>query len=165
MTAPSSEENSHYALALGKLFGNLISLDAALRAALDVAYPSLPGPLHNGRPLTTLNVGDQAAENWITKRCYLSDLVTAYNELQGERGRPERKIDAAVVDLRNALAHGFVTAAVPGGILTLMKFGRGSAPRSLEVTEKVELTPEWMADQLARVRDVFFSVVESSGWR
>jgi hypothetical protein len=152
------DQNANYALALGKLFGNLGSLDVALRAALYAAHPSSPG--RKAQPHTSFNVGDQVEENWITKHCYLSDLVNAYNALQDELGRPEQKIDSGIVDLRNALAHGFVTAAAAGGILTLMKFGKGKgpAPRSLHVTAKIEMTQEWMSEQMVRVRDALFNI-------
>jgi hypothetical protein len=151
------EQNAHYALALGKLFGNLGSLDVALRAALYAAHLSPPGPFRNAQPYTSLNVGDQVEENWITKHCYLSDLVSAYNALQG--GRPQQTIDPGIVDLRNELAHGFVTAPAAGGVLTLMKYGKGLASRSLQVTAKVEMTPEWMSEQTARVRDALLKIL------
>jgi hypothetical protein len=154
----TEDQNAHYALSLGKLFGNLNSLDVALRAALYAAHPSPPGPFRNTQPFTSLNVGDQVEENWITKHCYLSGLVSEYNGLQDKLGQPQRKIDSGIVDLRNALAHGFVTAATAGGVLTLMKFGRGSAPRSLQVTDKVEMTPEWMSEQAVRVRDALLKI-------
>jgi hypothetical protein len=154
----TDDQNAHYALALGKLFGNLGSLDVALRAALYAAHPSIPGPFRNAQPYTSLNVGDQVEENWITKHCYLSDLVSAYNTLRSELGRPQQTIDLGIVDLRNALAHGFVTAPAAGGTLTLMKFGKGRAPRSLQVTAKIEMTPEWMAEQMMRVRDALLKI-------
>jgi len=152
------DQSAHYALALGKLFGNLGSLDVALRAVLYAAHPTSPG--REARPHTSLNVGDQVEENWITKQNYLSDLVNAYNALQDELGRPEQKIDSGIVDLRNALAHGFVTASDAGGILTLMKFGKGKGPtpRPLQVTAKIELTPEWMSEQMVRVRDALLKI-------
>jgi hypothetical protein len=151
------DQNAHYALALGKLFGNLGSLDVALRAALYAAHPSP----QNAKPFTSLNVGDQVEESWITKHCYLPDLVNSYNQIQDKLGRPEQKIDSGIVDLRNALAHGFVTAPAAGGILTLMKFGKGSARRSLQVTQKVDMTPEWMSQQTVRVRDALFKISNS----
>lgn len=160
-SVPAEDQNAHYALALGKLFGNLGSLDVALRAALYATHPSPPGPVRNAQPFTSLNVGDQVEENWITKHCYLSELVSAYNTLQAELGRPQQTIDPGIVDLRNALAHGFVKAPAAGGILTLMKFGRGATPRSLQVTEKVNMTPEWMSEQMVRVRDALLKTRSS----
>ena len=150
------EQNSHYALALGKLFGNLISLDIALRARLYGAHPAPSGPIRDTQPFTSLNVGDRVEENWITKHCYLSDLVREYNELQDKLGRADRKIDIGIVDVRNALAHGIVTAPAVGGILTLIKFG--GAARSRQVTEKVDMTLDWMTTQIARVPDALHKV-------
>jgi len=151
VTARSSDPLLGYALAIGKLFGNLASLDSLVRMALHVSRdPSNTDP--STEPLN-LKVGDHVELNWITKDCTLGVLIGEYNKLQVERGTPENSIGDEILDLRNALAHGFISAMVVGGVLTLTKFGRTVKGGPLVVTQKVDLTPDWLQMQLGRVRD------------
>ena len=76
-----------HALGLGRLMGNLQSLEATIRIFLSRAYPS---------------------KNYLIKQVTLGPLVEKYND-QLANDEPY-SIDQQVVTIRNALAHGLVFA-------------------------------------------------------
>jgi len=76
-----------HALGLGRLMGNLQSLEATIRIFLARTDPSI---------------------NYMTNRDFLGQLVRKYNnQLANDEPYP---IDVQVVTIRNALAHGLVFA-------------------------------------------------------
>jgi hypothetical protein len=75
-------------------------------------------------------------------------LITKVNERLNALGIHEC-VDASLVDLRDALAHGRVSALDPNGPLKLMKFSRARQGK-VQVTTVIELTPQWLTEQTKR---------------
>jgi hypothetical protein len=95
-----------------------------------------------------LPVGEEIPETWLTTWRYFTELMAEYNrrcQLEGRAG-----VDAGVGELRNALAHGSLTAASADEPVTLIRYDR---PRegTVRVTEKHVVTLEWLTRQSDRV--------------
>ncbi len=133
--------------ALGKLVTNLQSLEFALRALLHDAV----GPSHSSLRLEALSVGDAVPEDPITNYDSLGDLIRKVNELYQTHGKPER-IDASLVDLRDAIAHGRVWTTHPSTPFTLLKFSKPNAG-FVTVTYAQQLTIDWLDSQIKRTRN------------
>jgi hypothetical protein len=131
-------------LAIGKIIGNLHSLEFALRLFL---YESV-GPKDPSLNLERLSVKDRIAENPITNYDSLRSLMKKFNEYLESLGKTDR-LDVSLADLRDAIAHGRVATQHPTGYIRLLKF---SKPNSgcVSVTTVVELTPEWLAAEIKR---------------
>jgi hypothetical protein len=134
----------HLAFAIGKIIWNLHSLEYALRLFL---WESV-GPKDPAFHPDQLSVNDKVAVNPITNYDSLGDLIMKVNKYLETLGKSER-IDRSVVDLRDAIAHGRVVSFHPTGPFRMLKF---SKPKSgyVSVTTVVELTPDWLADQVKR---------------
>lgn len=139
---------NRYALALGKLVGNLSSLEFTVRVALYY----LETPADQRAPtfrLADVAVGDTVPETSVTRWAYLSGLVAEFNRYHCD-DRPELVLDEGIVDLRNAFAHGLISVEDLASPLILVKFGSANGGR-VPVVAKYTLTEEWMADQIRRV--------------
>jgi hypothetical protein len=104
-----------------------------------------------------LNVGDKMEDCWLTSWCYLTGLVSAFNERQTKLGL--KTIDSGIADLRNAMAHGVITAMDGLETPVCVKFGR-SKDDFVQVKEKYVLTLEWLGEQTNRVYEAGTFVVE-----
>jgi hypothetical protein len=77
-----------HCIGVGRLWGNLESLEVTLRLFLTQANPS---------------------KNYITKRAYFRELVTGYNgQLSGDE-QSLYSVDMSIVMIRNAIGHGLVS--------------------------------------------------------
>jgi hypothetical protein len=114
--ATTQEEESKYdkcrsiPLAIGKIFTNLQAFEFSLRLFL---YESI-GPQDATLNIDQLALNDWVSENPITNYDSLSDLITKVNERLNVLGIHEH-VDDSLVDLRDALAHGWVSALHPIG--------------------------------------------------
>lgn len=97
--------DNHYLL-LGKLVSNFQSLELALRVFLT----HLPTARPCARDIYLQPVGTDLDASELTDHCYLSTLVRRYNDGVVQQGCGER-IDAALVDVRNAVMHGRIALA------------------------------------------------------
>lgn len=141
-----------YALTLGKLMGNIASLELSLRMALYRSQtPAKPGE-RVMVSLTEVTQGSLLPENWITSWHTLKQLLEEYN-----RRNPQAPVPRDIVDIRDAFAHGRVLTADPLKPLTLVRF---SQPKDGQVrVERVHtLTIDWMNQQIHHVRDVVNAV-------
>jgi len=141
-----------YAYHLGTLIGNLHSLEVALRVALS-----------KGQFTVDLGVseGQQVDQSAINEWAYLSDLVRRYNA-QVSQTHPHYVLTKglAIIDLRNALAHGIVLAKAPQPPLRLLKFGKVGGSKDKVVVEfSAEMTDQWLQDQ----RRMVWNAVEIVG--
>lgn len=137
-----------YALALGKLVGNLSSLESAVRIALHY----LNVPADDRAPtfgLSDVAVGDTVLLTSVSKWASLGGLIADFNGHHRD-SRPDLLLDEGIVDIRNAFAHGMVSAESTTSPLILLKFGSASGDR-VPITAKYTLTEIWMADQVKRV--------------
>jgi len=139
-----------HACELGKLLGNLQSLELALRSFL---YPNADPP-HNPAPagvsLLAPAVSETLPENAFTDWSSLGQLIDRYNRIV-KTVDPTLLIDRSVVDLRDMLAHGRLSAASPSPPLRLVKFDRPSRGK-VRVTASEELTLTWLTGNVTRVR-------------
>ena len=150
--------NDHdYTYRLGRLHAILGSLELQLRIALYfMTTPRAERLPPETFRIAELTVGTQLPESWLTKFAYLSTLVAKYNERQAADGLAT--IDAGILDLRNELAHGLISAAGPKDPwYTLVRLG---PPQNGVVTvlAQWEMMPDWINDQTRRVNDAVMSV-------
>jgi len=155
-----SEAEKH-ALNLGKLVGNFQSLEFALRAFLtndEIAQRgSLPQSATN---MHDMNEGDIVPENALTNYDTLGQLIKKYN------GHPKilsasLTIDETLVDIRDAIAHGRVSAEMPSSSLKLLKFDKPKNGQ-VRVTFSVTMTKEWFGEQIKRVYNAVLRVSEAN---
>ena len=83
-----------HCIGVGRLWGNLQSLEATLRFFLTQANPS---------------------ENYITKWASLRTLVNKYNGLLSTAEQSLYSVDPSIVDIRNAIAVGRADVVVLSG--------------------------------------------------
>ncbi len=137
-----------YPARLGRLWANLAVLEFALRVVLYL----LDTPRDQRHPPTyrvaDLRVGESIPETWITTWENFSPLIAEYNRRCAELGRP--RIDTAIGELRNALAHGSISAQSANEPMTLIRYERPRAG-TVRVVNKHVLTLEWLSQQSARV--------------
>jgi len=141
---------------LGRLMGNLQSLEFSLRAFLQ----SLPSARQIGMPHGTdfysFPVGYELPENEITSYDTLAALISRFNAEMAKRGEPA--LDMTIVDVRDALAHGRVSASAPDGTLRLIKFSRPDKRHRVRVVFNEEMTKAWFRDQIGRVHKAILAV-------
>lgn len=141
-----------YAYHLGTLIGNLHSLEVALRVALSKGQFTVDLGVSEGQQVDTSAINEWA---------YLSRLVRRYNA-QVSQTHPQYILakGQALVDLRNALAHGIVLAKAPQPPLRLLKFGKVGGSKGKVVVEfSAEMTDQWLQNQ----RSIVWQAVETVG--
>jgi len=137
-----------YAQHLGGLLANFQSLEFVLRAFLQGLPAARPFGFPHGTDLYSLPVGSDAPENEFTSYDTLGQLIFSYNKEMQSRGRA--LVDASLVDVRDALAHGRISAAAPGDTLRLLKFSRAQHGR-VRVTFNETMSAAWFHAQKQRV--------------
>ena len=114
----------NHLLHLGKLVGNLQSLEGLLRCYLlniDQTPPASKGTLY-----WNLKTGDVVPEDAFTNYDTLGDLINKYNADVQSRDAGLR-VDPSLVSVRDLLAHGRVAAGAPDpSLLKIVKFNRPS---------------------------------------
>lgn len=141
--------------AIGKIIANLLSIEFVLRLFL---YESV-GPKHAQMNLWDLKVGDKVPENPITNYHPLGKLIDKVNQELERRGVPDR-VDTRLVDLRDALAHGRVLANQPEGPFRLFKFSQPDSAKLVEVEFAVDLSQDWLDEQIKQTDTVLFNLVK-----
>ena len=146
-----------YAWDLGRLFGNFHSLEFALRSFLYSQADEPHSPFPPGVSPYAGNVGDEVPVNAFTSYDSLAELIERYNRAVGHRA--ELIIDPSLVDLRDALAHGRVSAFSPEPPLKLLKYSRPSkdTPNRVWLTVALTLTPEWFTTQRQRTHQAIIA--------
>jgi hypothetical protein len=141
-----------YSSVLGKLIGNLSSLELILRVVLHEASDPKTHNWPQGIRLTQLKPGDIVPLNHFTNWQSLTELIVEYNSNDPARG-PAPKIDPGIATLRNAFAHGRVLSDDAGGPLVLFRFKRPArGATEVEIAAVQVLTLEWMIQQQQLVR-------------
>jgi hypothetical protein len=150
-----------HALNLGKLVGNFQSLEFALRAFLTNDEIAQRGSVpKSATDMHKMNEGDIVPENAFTNYDTLRQLIEKYN------GTPKilsagLTIDENLADIRDAIAHGRVSAATPSSSLQLLKFNKPKNNR-VRVTFSVLMTKEWFDEQIKRVYAAVVRVKEAN---
>jgi len=137
--------SDEHILALGKLLGNLHALETALRIFLS-SRPDARS-IHDtpGLDVLELPVGSELPESDFTEHIYLSKLIKRFNALAIDEDAAT--IDLKVIDLRNALVHGFVFGRKSEFPVHLLKFRKAANGRvTLEMNSP--MTVDWFDQQI-----------------
>ena len=121
-------ELNEYACKLGRIHGNLMSIETSIRFFLqnqvDRRQITLESNLLTVHPdYDSLKVGDCVPENAITDFKSLEALIDAFDRGVAEK-YPDLKLDKALITLRDALAHGRAFTLDPKLPLLLVKFAK-----------------------------------------
>lgn len=121
---------------LGRIVGNLQSLEFALRAFLLATHNESPSIQYH-----LLQNGDEIEEDSFTNYDTLGDLVQKYNS-QINKINTDLCISDEVIQLRDALAHGRIFTIHPEKPLRLLKFNKPQHGK-VTVTHSEEMNQEW----------------------
>ena len=137
----------NYRERLGGVVENLHALEFLLRAFLQSLPSAKPIELPHGTNIYDSPVGTELPDNELTSFDTLNELIGRFNKEMAVRG--QAPVDTTLVELRDALAHGRVSATTPNGYLRLLKFDRPRNGR-VRVTFNAELNEDWFATQTRR---------------
>ncbi len=153
-------EADKYALWLGELVSNFQSLEFSLRAFLINAEIGSGSSFPQSANLLDMNEGDTVSENAFTNYDTLGQLIQKYNS-HPKILSAGLTIDNTLVAVRDAVAHGRISAATPSSILKLLKFDKPKN-NQVKVTFSVSMTKEWFAEQIKRVYKTVLRVYEAN---
>ena len=150
-----------HALNLGKLVGNFQSLEFVLRAFLTNDEIAQRGSLpKSATDMHEMNEGDIVPENAFTNYDTLGQLIEKYNR-NPKILSAGLTIDETLVDIRDAIAHGRVSASTPSSSLKLLKFNKPKN-NQIKVTFSVLMTKEWFGEHIKRVYEAALKVSEAN---
>ena len=138
----------NYCRDLGKVIGNLHSLEVMLRLFLhnvDLERYGSPPPEVS---LDNIQVGNFVQENYFVNYDSLGGLVKKYNDIVTSRGMSELRVDESTIKLRDAFAHGRVLGSQPSPPFTLYKFGKPSGEHQVKVERITNLSKEELAEHI-----------------
>ncbi|MBN2590552.1 MAG: hypothetical protein JXA96_11880 [Sedimentisphaerales bacterium] len=143
--------NKDYFVRLGTLVSNLQSLEFFLRVYLQQMPDSKPFGIPKGKDIYQYPVGSELPLNDITSYDTLNDLIRKHNKYAVKQG--EEIVDESIVDLRDALAHGRVSASSPNSSLRLLKFSRPNRTNKDKVLVKFNevLSLDYLDQQIKRI--------------
>lgn len=141
-----------HATRLGKLLSSFQSLEFLIRLFLQGTRPlGIP----YGIEIYSYPVGADLPLNELTNRDSLGKLFARYNAEMARRRHPQ--IDGTLVEIRDALAHGRVSAAAPSDNLRVLKFSKPKNNR-VRVMFNEQLSSDWFNAQNQRVVDAIKQV-------
>lgn len=139
---------NEHARHLGGLLVNLQSLEFLLRGFLNRLPGARPIGTSQGFDVYAAPVGSELSESDITSHDTLGQLVGKFDDEMKRRGSP--LLDGSVVELRDALGHGRVSAALPDEHLRLLKFSKPVGGK-VRVTFNEVMTEQWFKDKKSYV--------------
>ena len=150
------------ALRLGKLFGNLLSLEMAARLA--IATLDKKHPLSVGPQLPQLTTGERVKVTPLTNGSSLMAILKQYNRAVPDDCQVSSK---QIVDLRDALAHGrMFGSGQDSEHFRLLKFAkRPDAQGRVLVTLAIDVTEDWLSDNIAFLDDEISKVARFLGYK
>ena len=148
--------DEHY-LRLGKLVASYQSLEFFLRLVLQSLPSARPLGIPHGVNICSFPVGKKLPESELTSYDTLGKLIDTYNKEIHACGGSQ--LDKALVEVRDTLAHGRVSAAREDGTLRLLKFGKPKEGRVMVVFNE-EMSADWFARQTKRVFEAIKSVCD-----
>ena len=151
----------NYLRDLGKVIGNLHSLELMLRLFLHNVELKRYGSPPPEVSLDEIKVGDFIQENYFVNYDSLGDLVNKYNDIITSRGSSELSVDETTVKLRDAFAHGRVLGSQPSPPFKLYKFGRPSRKCRVKVQRIANLTEKELAEYIRHVLNQIKKVEEA----
>jgi hypothetical protein len=137
-----------HAFHLGGLVGNLQSLEIMIRFHLSALPSARPIGVGYGIDVFSFPVGTTLDESDLTSYESLGELIDRYNSHAVAEQTPI--LDRTLVRLRDAIAHGRVSAVAPSDELRLIKFGPARKGKvRIEFNEM--MTSAWLIEQKQRV--------------
>lgn len=149
-------ELEEYAFNLGKLVCNLQSLEHLLRLYLAKRAGARPSVVAYGVDIYELPVGTELDVSDLTSYDTLGELIEQFNADMVRQGK--REIDVDLIGLRDALAHGRVSAGAKGTTLRLVKFDRPDRKGKVRVVFRELMTTGWLSAQTRRVYEAMQQV-------
>jgi hypothetical protein len=144
-------DGSAHLLGVGKIVGNLHSLELLLRLFLCEAKGEIiefPKSQAGTMP-----------ETHLTNFMSLGDLIKSYNATLSATEKAH-SVDPTVVQVRDAIAHGRLTSLSGTFPLTLYKFGRPDAQKMVPIEFAEQITEQWLdgrrhliLDQIRKVHE------------
>lgn len=147
--------HQEHAIRLGKLVGNLQSLEFGLRGVLAQGESSKASDAGSGLDALNFAVGSDVPETNITSYASLPRLVKLFNARANINGWDE--VNVAVVELRDALAHGRTSSASPEFPLKLVKFDKPQNGR-VRVTYSEIMDEAWFDRQMQMLRQAMNAI-------
>jgi hypothetical protein len=140
-----------YAFNIGSLISNFQGLELLLRGFLQDQADAAPTGLPPGQNFYSTPVGSTLPVCPLTNYDTLGKLIKKFNEIADAQGKP--KVDPALVEIRDALAHGRIAALDEGQPMRLIKYSRPleTEKTTVRVTFNAELNDSWFGDQRRRV--------------
>ena len=143
---------------LGGLIANLNSLEFIIRAFLTKIPGAKPlDTLPKGTDMYTLPIGTELLENDVTNYDTLGTIVEKFNTVSKQSGAKE--IDKTIIEIRDAFAHGRVSAPAINDQLRLIKFSKPQNGK-VKITFNEILTEEWFKERKKLVYDAIHLVHE-----
>ena len=140
---------ANHATQLGKLIGNLQSLETVLRCFIDRV--SMSPRLPQGKTYFGLHVGEEVPENAFTNFDTLGQLIEKYNTVVRATNKA-LLVDVGVVAVRDLLAHGRIAADLPDETqLVIIKFDHPSNG-TVRVTDSAMMTNQWCQERIDLIR-------------
>ncbi|MBI5856700.1 MAG: hypothetical protein HZB42_03535 [Sphingobacteriales bacterium] len=139
-----------YVLNLGKLVGNLHSLEFILRMVLQKIPDAKPKNLPYGLDIYDLPVGTEISESEFTSYDSLRELISKFNDFAAKN--KSIPIDSSIISIRDAIAHGRISALKMDAPLHLIKFSR-PVDGKVKITFNEVLTEEWFKVNIELVRN------------
>jgi len=147
-----------YAFHMGSLMANFQSLEFSLRAFLQNQPDARPIGIPYGQDVYATLIGEEIAESELSSYDSLGELIKKYNQIAEERGLT--KVDPTLVDVRDALAHGRISAPIEGAHMRLIKYSRPKNGR-VTVTFNAVLSEDWFRAEKGRAVGALMSVAKS----
>ena len=151
----------NYLRDLGKVIGNLHSLELMLRLFLHNVELKRYGSPPPEVSLDKIKVGDFIQENYFVNYDSLGDLVNKYNDIITSRRSSELSVDETTVKLRDAFAHGRILGSQPSPPFKLYKFGRPSRKCRVKVQRIANLTEKELAEYIRHVLNQIKKIEEA----
>jgi len=132
-----------HALSLGKLIGNLQSLEMGARMAIVNLDKRAAEQVQSQLP--QVKAGDLVELNAFTNKDDLTQTLEKFNK----RAPSECRIDIRpIVSLRDALAHGRIFGFGPVRPIRILKFGQKATAGKVPVELAVDMTDDWFRENI-----------------
>ena len=142
-----------YASRMGKIIANLQGLELLLRAFLQDQPGAEATGFPDGTDFYSQPVGSVVPLCPLTNHDSLETLILKYNRVANSQGG--QKIDPSLAKVRDALAHGRISASTGGSAMRLIKYSAAIPPgkKTVKVVFNAVLSEDWFVGQTRAVID------------
>jgi hypothetical protein len=144
-------DHSQHAALMGSLVGNFNSLEFILRTYLTKLPSTGALGIPTNKHYYEYPVGSEIGVDPFSNFDSLGELIDKVNAHLASNGGPQ--IDRALVEVRDAIAHGRISAPNTASNLHLIKFDRPNRSNKVRVVFNEELSETWLSSQRRRVHD------------